>query len=170
MGKSAQINKGMKQLFLFTFLFFSSCISEKKNSQNESSMSLLFKDEKAGQFLENYRDRYDVLDRNEIYTASFDTDTTVIFSKALYIERKNLIGYLYLEEDIVLIYANPDAKSFYHFINSKSLQRDSITKFPYREQMDELCPFDPVEKKFDLKNNVEIKDFEGTNIPVLITE
>ena len=137
-------------------------------------MSLLFKDEKADQFLENYRDRYDVLDRNEIYTASFDTDTTVIFSKALYIERKNLIGYLYLEEDIVLIYANSDPKSdpksLYHFINSKSLQRDSITKFPYREQMDELYPFDPVEKKFDLKNNVEIKDFEGTNIPDLITE
>ncbi|NVK65630.1 MAG: hypothetical protein HWE22_13640 [Flavobacteriales bacterium] len=155
----------MRSLFLIMLISVLS-ISCEVDSASERQENSFFKVPYANERLKNYMDSYKDGDSSEIYTLYFDTDTTVIFSKALYVKKDDLVGYSYINDDVILLYA----KSVNQFIDLNKFRSDSITKFPYLNQVDQLWPFDPIEKKYDLKNKVEIKIFEGVDAPVLLKD
>lgn len=87
---------------------------------------------------------------DKIHVVSFESDGVVKFTGLLCIEKENLVGYVDYKEDIILVYDNKEVARKYLDINL--LKTDSVTRFPYFEDVDNLYPFDPPSIKLDLTN------------------
>ncbi len=122
----------------------------------------LFRDSATNELFKNYRLLYEPYGKH-IYTLTFDTDSTVVISSALFIDRELLAGHAYLDKELVLIYGSPEIAAIY--LDTSIIGQDSIRDFPYEEQIDNLPPFDPPVKKYDLIRKKEIRGFRGLNPP-----
>ena len=96
-------------------------------------------------YLEFARNYYE---GDKIHVISFEGVDSIEFTGQLGIERTNLIGHIYFDSDVILIYDNKNIASQY--IRVKQLKHDSITGFQYFENMDDVPPFDPPTQRLRL--------------------
>lgn len=155
--------------FVLTLIIVLSCDTDNQHCKEaEHKESIIFKNAGLDSLLANYITRFKNCDDcKRIFSITFDTDTSLVFSQSLFIEEEDLLGYTYLNEDLLLFYSKK--KGAQDFINAKNLKHDSIAGFPYKHQTD-LYPFDPVEERYYLLTLKRDTAFKGTNIPVLVDQ
>lgn len=134
-----------------------------------SGKTLVFRDTDVDSLFTHYRDRFKLeANLNSSYVIAFFKDTSIVFSQALYVKTENLVGYKRLKGDLLLIYS--ESEIYHEYLDEKGLGRDSITDFPYWEQLDNLPPFDPIEEKYSLITKQRIDGFKGLGIPEIVID